>query len=64
MIGGVDVHRVTGGGAGVQKALCVGGRVKVVKEAKSLSRVRLCDPMDCSPPGPSDHEIFQATVLE
>ena len=24
----------------------------------------LCDPMDCSPPGSSDHEIFQARVLE
>ena len=31
---------------------------------KSLSRVRLCDPMDCSPPGSSVHEIFQARVLE
>ena len=25
--------------------------------AQSFSRVRLCDPMDCSPPGPSVHEI-------
>ena len=24
----------------------------------------LCDPMDCSPPGPSVHGIFQARVLE
>ena len=24
----------------------------------------LCDPMDCSPPGSSIHEIFQARVLE
>ena len=24
----------------------------------------LCDPMDCSPPGFSVHEIFQARVLE
>ena len=24
----------------------------------------LCDPMDCSPPGPSIHGIFQARVLE
>ena len=24
----------------------------------------LCDPMDCSPPGSSDHEIFQARILE
>ena len=24
----------------------------------------LCDPMDCSPPGFSVHEIFQARILE
>ena len=24
----------------------------------------LCDPMDCSPQGPSVHEIFQARLLE
>ena len=24
----------------------------------------LCDPVDCSPPGSSVHEIFQAMVLE
>ena len=23
-----------------------------------------CDPMDCSPPGPSVHEILQARILE
>ena len=33
-------------------------------KVKSLSRVRLCDPMDCSLPGFSDHGIFQARVLE
>ena len=31
---------------------------------KSLSRVQLCDPMDCSLPGFSVHGIFQARVLE
>ena len=31
------------------------GKVKV----KSLSRIRLCDPMDCSLPGFSIHGIFQ-----
>ena len=31
---------------------------------KSLSRVRLCDPMDCSLPGFSVHGIFQARVLQ
>ena len=29
-----------------------------------LCRVRLCDPMDCSPPGSSVHGIFQARILE
>ena len=31
---------------------------------KSLSRVRLCNPMGCSLPGSSVHGIFQAIVLE
>ena len=35
-----------------------------VSEVKSLSRVRLCDPMDCSLPGSSIHGILQARVLE
>ena len=34
------------------------------KKVKSLSHVRLCDPMDCSLPGCSIHGIFQARVLE
>ena len=33
-------------------------------KAKSLSHVRLSDPMDCSLPGSSIHGIFQARVLE
>ena len=33
-------------------------------EAKSLSRVRLCDPMDGSLPGISVHGILQARTLE
>ena len=37
-----------------------GGEVKV----KLLSQVWLCDPMDCSLPGSSIHENFQARVLE
>ena len=28
------------------------------------SCVTLCDPMDCSPPGSSVHEILQARTLE
>ena len=33
-------------------------------KCKSLSRVRLCDAMDCSPPGFSVHAILQARILE
>ena len=33
-------------------------------KVKSLSRVRLSDPMDYSPPDSSVHGIFQARVLE
>ena len=33
-------------------------------KVKLLSRVRLCDTMDCSPPGSSVHGILQARVLE
>ena len=33
-------------------------------KVKSLSRLRLCDPVDCSLPGSSVHGIFQAIVLE
>ena len=29
-----------------------------------FSRARLCDPMDCSPPGSSVHGIFQSRMLE
>ena len=34
------------------------------EEWKQLSRVRLCDPMDCSPPGSSVYGILQARILE
>ena len=33
-------------------------------EVKLLSCVRLCDPIDCSPPGSSVHGILQARMLE
>ena len=33
-------------------------------EVKSLSRFRLCDPMDCNLPGSSVHGILQPRVLE
>ena len=46
--------------SGVALLACAYVCVKV----KSLSRVRLCDPMDCTLPGSSVHGIFQAIVLE
>ena len=42
----------------------VDAKVRVWKVKVSLSRARLCDPMDCSPPGSSVHGILQARILE
>ena len=40
-------------------------RMKVKSESEVVqSCPTLSDPMDCSPPGPSIHGIFQARVLE
>ena len=37
----------------------------MTSHAKSLqSCLTLCNPMDCSPPGSSVHEILQARILE
>ena len=36
----------------------------VESESELLTRVRLCDAIDCSLPGSSVHGIFQARVLE
>jgi len=36
----------------------------VTVRAQARSRVRLCDPTDCSPPGSSVHGVFQTRVLE
>ena len=39
--------------------------MKVKSESEvAQSCLTLSDPMDCSPPGPSIHGIFQARVLE
>ena len=39
--------------------------MKVKRESEvAQSCLTLSDPMDCSPPGPSVHGIFQARVLE
>ena len=40
------------------------GGVLVCFMLSCLSCVQLCDPMDCSPPGSSIHEIFQVRTLE
>jgi len=40
------------------------GGVLVCFMLSCLSRVQLCDPMECSPPGSSIHEIFQARIPE
>ena len=49
-------------GAWLLRQCCVLIKTRVC--AQSLSRVRLCDPMDCSPPGSSVHWVPQARVLE
>ena len=54
----------------LQKMVIEGTYVNIVKvlydkvKVKPLSRIRLCDPMDCSLPGSFVHGIFQARVLE
>ena len=53
------------------------GTISMVKEDSGLQKLlldgvcsvaqsypTLCDPRDCSPPGSSAHEIFQARILE
>ena len=35
-----------------------------VKVLVTQSCPTLCDPLDCSPPGPSVHGILQASILE
>ena len=47
-------------GAPYVEGLCLWER----KKAKLPSCVRLCDPMDCSPPGSSVHGSLQARILE
>ena len=38
--------------------------LRTLVKVKSLSHVRLCDPMDCGLPGSSVHGILQARILE
>ena len=42
----------------------VGIKQVKLKVSVAQSRPTLCDPMDCSLPGPSVHEILQARILE
>ena len=39
--------------------ICISKLVLVAQSCPTL-----CDPMDCSPPGSSVHDIFQARILE
>ena len=43
---------------------CILSQFYLKVKVKSLSRVQLCDPVDCSPPGSSVHGILQARTLE
>ena len=49
-------------GGGMDWAIGIG--IYTLCVCKSLSHVRLCDSMDCSPPGSSVHGILQARILE
>ena len=52
----LDVKKAgEGGQEGVCESVCV--------YSHSLSRVRLCDPMDCGPPGSSVHVLFLKVLL-
>ena len=44
--------------------LCCSSFIRIKSYAKSLSRIFLCDPMDCSPPSSSVQGILQARILE
>ena len=48
----------------VKILFCQGCVCVCVCVCELLSRVRLCNPTDCSPPGPSVHGILQARTLE
>ena len=43
---------------------CVHVRARMYMYVHTLSHVRLCSPIDCSPPGSSVHGISQARILE
>ena len=47
-----------------KRFVCTVFNITLVLVLVTQSCPTLCDPMDCSPPGSSVHEIFQATILE
>ena len=57
-------HRASISGLGRSPGEGNGSPLQWKVKVKSLSRVRLCDPLDCSLPGSSVHGIFQARILE
>ena len=40
------------------------GLMRAARMLSNFNRVRLCNSMDCSPPGSSAHGILQARILE
>ena len=52
------------GSAAIRHSLAISesGKFTEVKVAQSCPT--LCNPMNCNPPGSSDHEILQARILE
>ena len=51
-------------GASSGHRLSLAGSIPSCSACSSLSRVRLCKPMDCSPPGSSVHGILLARIME
>ena len=65
--GGTGVLELLAGAGETDSAGLVGGlprNVSACVPAQLLSRVQLCDPVDCSPPGSCVHGILQARILE
>ena len=55
------------GGGGADSAASASGSTRLKREKVTVSRssrVRLCDPVNCSPPGSSVHGILQARTLD
>ena len=48
----------------IKRCLLLGRKAITNLVLVTQSRLTLCDPMDCSPPGSSVHGILQARILE